>query len=97
MKANKGFFVIQDLIIFLLSSLLLISAAHNLRQAMELQLTLQELSQGMILANATEIGEEIGENNLQAEIINDVQTGSPYKEIRISKQNKMLFNLFIAN
>lgn len=97
MKANKGFFVLQELIIFLLCSLLLLSAVRNLRQATELQLTLQELSQGIALSNTAEAGENADDNNVHLEIINDVQTGSPYKEFRISNNQKLLFNMYLAN
>jgi len=96
MKGNRGFFVIQDIIIFLLCSLLLFSSAHNLRQAMELQLTLLELSQGIMLANALESGEEVNDQNLHAEVISDVQNNTPYKEIRISNKKSVLFNIFVA-
>lgn len=96
MKANKGFFIIQDIIIFLLCTLLLLSTANNLRHAMELQLTLHEFSKGIILANSVEYGEEVQEDNLHVEIINDAQNNSPYKELRISNNKKTLFNLFIA-
>ena len=64
---------------------------------MELQLTLYELSQGIILANSVEYGEEVKEDNLQVEIISDAQNNSPYKEFRISNNKKILFNLFIAH
>ena len=97
MKGDKGFFIVQDIIIFLLCTLLLLSTAHNLRQAMELQLTLHELSRGIILANSVEYGEEVKEDNLHVEIISDAQNNSPYKEFRISNNKKILFNLFIAH
>ena len=99
MRTSRGFFVIQDLVICLLCSMLLLSAAHSLRLVMKLQLKVQDFSQGIMLANSAEFGEEAkAEGNLHVEIINDLQTGSPYKEIRVTDKNeKLILNLFLAN